>query len=343
MSKKLQFKLKKYTSSKDKLKNEKVILKKNDDETISIRFRLNDKIWWFQRYNKNLHKYSHKIDPFVFLEFLEDNFKYKIKNLNNNNLNECLNSIRLSKDSSKEFFKLFNKYNFDSEEWKQLANSRILILNKLKKDIKSILSDYKNMYKDYFLVSENNEEQNWSAYNEEKSLEKILEQNPDLLGYDFTLEQYSLKSFFKNDVHKREWKPDLVFKRKNGVLDFYELKTPFHKILNYDNSHKNYYFVSSITKAVSQAENQFDAFIKQLYLQNSSDLIISKNSKIYLILGNLTEELNSEPSDAEFSNYPDTPREVAKEIIKHEKEKAIELLRNSFKNVEIIFYDEIFN
>lgn len=339
MNKKLYFKLKKWTSSEDKLENENVILKKNDDETISIRFSLNNKIWWFQRYNENLDKYSHKIDPFVFVKFLEDNFNYKIKNLNNENLNECLNLIK----SNKNFFKLFNKYNFDLEDWKQLANSRILTLNKLKEDIKSILFDYKNIYKNHFLASENYEEQTWAKYNEEKSLEKILEQNPDLLGYDFTLEQYPLKSFFKSDVYESEWKPDLVFKRKNDVLDFYELKTPFHKVLNYDNSHKNYYFRSSITKAVSQAENQFDAFIKQLYLQKSNDLIISKNSKVYLILGNLSEELNREPSDIEFANYQKMSKEEAKIAIRHKKQETIELLRNSFKNVEIIFYDEISN
>jgi hypothetical protein len=61
-------------------------------------------------------------------------------------------------------------------------------------------------------------------------------------------------NFGKTD--EGEKKPDFVWIDLYGFLDVFEIKTPFTEILckRIDGSHKNYYFSSSASKAISQIE-----------------------------------------------------------------------------------------
>jgi ribosomal protein L40E len=56
--------------------------------------------------------------------------------------------------------------------------------------------------------------------------------------------------------------PDFLLINIEGYADLYEIKTPTTPLLAYDRSHKNYYWSSDISKAISQVENYVDSLNK---------------------------------------------------------------------------------
>jgi len=56
--------------------------------------------------------------------------------------------------------------------------------------------------------------------------------------------------------------PDFILINIEGYADLYEIKTPSTPLLAYDRSHKNYYWSSELSKALSQVENYVDSVNK---------------------------------------------------------------------------------
>jgi hypothetical protein len=123
-----------------------------------------------------------------------------------------------------------------------------------------------------------------------------------------------------------EKKPDFVWIDLYGFLDVFEIKTPFTDILakRIDKSHKNYYFSSEASKAISQVEkyilfleNNVDKYEKELSKQTLLPFTALK-PKAFLIIGN-SEEFEKNPH----------------------KKKDFRVLRRLFKNIEFITFNEL--
>lgn len=121
-------------------------------------------------------------------------------------------------------------------------------------------------------------------------------------------------------------KPDFVWIDLYGFLDVFEIKTPNTSILSksLDASHKNYYFSSAASKAISQIEKYIlflernvENFEKYLTRQTSIPFSVLK-PKAFLIIGQ-SRELESHPN----------------------KKKDFRLLRRALKNIEFITFDEL--
>lgn len=121
-------------------------------------------------------------------------------------------------------------------------------------------------------------------------------------------------------------KPDFVWIDLYGFLDVFEIKTPFTEILakTVDKSHKNYYFSSSASKAISQIEKYIlfleknvEGFEKYLSKQTKIPFSVLK-PKAFLIIGDSKEFESNE-----------------------NKKKDFRVLRRSFKNIEFITFDEL--
>lgn len=121
-------------------------------------------------------------------------------------------------------------------------------------------------------------------------------------------------------------KPDFVWIDLYGFLDVFEIKTPTTPILakRIDKSHKNFYFSSDASKAISQIEKyvlflekNVENFEKYLSKQTKIPFSVLK-PKAFLIIGN----------SKELENNPD-------------KKKDFRLLRRTFKNIEFITFDEL--
>ena len=131
-------------------------------------------------------------------------------------------------------------------------------------------------------------------------------------------------NFGKNEEGAK--KPDFVWIDLYGFLDVFEIKTPFTDILStrIDGSHKNYYFSSSTSKAVSQIEKYIlfleknvENFEKYLSKQTKIPFSVLK-PKAFLIIGN------------------------SREIDQNDgKKKDFRLLRRSLKNIEFITFNEL--
>lgn len=123
-----------------------------------------------------------------------------------------------------------------------------------------------------------------------------------------------------------EKKPDFVWIDIYGFLDVFEIKTPYTDILakRVDKSHKNYYFSSDASRAISQIEKYIlflernvEGFEKYISKQTKIPFSVLK-PKAFLIIGN----------SREFENNSD-------------KKKDFRLLRRSFKNIEFITFNEL--
>jgi len=123
-----------------------------------------------------------------------------------------------------------------------------------------------------------------------------------------------------------EKKPDFIWIDIYGFLDVFEIKTPFTDILakRIDTSHKNYYFSSDASRAISQIEKYIlfleknvDNFEKHISKKTQIPFAVLK-PKAFLIIGT-SKELNTNP----------------------EKKKDFRLLRRLFKNIEFVTFDEL--
>ena len=59
--------------------------------------------------------------------------------------------------------------------------------------------------------------------------------------------------------------PDFLMLSVEGYIDVHEIKLPKTKLLNYDDSHNNYYWTEKISKAIAQIESYLDALNRNKY------------------------------------------------------------------------------
>ncbi len=226
-----------------------------------------------------------------------------------------------------------NNWEKEINDWrkeKEIKNKIVNLLSNLsKKDDEK--DDYDHLKKEIEpLISKDKFDETFNPKNKnqkEKLIEIILRENKWILGYSEENEVINNSNFEFEGI---KWKPDLIIKKIDGTIDMYELKLPNEKILRYDRSHQIYYFSHLISRGLSQIEHQFSDLLK-----SNNKHIITKNDVLYLIIGNKREEIKSEITEKELKTFGN------EENVKKQRKKAIELLRNSYKNLKIIFYDEI--
>lgn len=117
--------------------------------------------------------------------------------------------------------------------------------------------------------------------------------------------------------------PDFLLLSVDNYVDVYEIKLPKTKLLALDKSHKNYYWTTEISKAISQVENYIDSISKQAYglameirKQYKLDINIVR-PRGYIIAGHSKEFKGSEKKKDDFR-----------------------LLNESLKNTNVITYDD---
>jgi hypothetical protein len=117
--------------------------------------------------------------------------------------------------------------------------------------------------------------------------------------------------------------PDFLLLSVDGYVDVYDIKLPEMLLLALDKSHKNYYWTTEITKAISQVENYIDSINKY-----ANDLAVAIREKYkldlnivrprgYIIAGHSKELKDSEKKSDDFR-----------------------LLNESLRNTNIIPYDD---
>lgn len=103
----------------------------------------------------------------------------------------------------------------------------------------------------------------------------------------------------------------------SGFRDIVELKRPDMKILLYDESHKNYYFSSDVSKAIGQSKRYIGVFrdaAKNGLMDNKE--IIACEPKAIIVIGRLSDW-------------------------NEEKIQALQELSSELHNISIITYDEL--
>jgi hypothetical protein len=306
-----------------------------------------------RRYKKGikLYVYNDKKNP-SFKELKKDisinlsleNFLEILKNLGDEikEKRECIIEKRLSKFFPKEFK--------DERNDEKTISSKLneINLNKLKSVDHNILISFIKKYLDLSINNKDLEklQTDLVIQGKKKTLNDVIKKfekhinNKDcgekkwqkFLHEEvfFFLSNY-VESIREADINfgkidEGEKKPDFIWIDLYGFLDVFEIKTPFTDILakRIDNSHKNYYFSTSASKAIAQIEKytlfierNIDNFTKYLSGKTKIPFSVLK-PKAFLIIGN------------------------SKELEKNtEKKRDFRLLRRLFKNIEFITFNEL--
>jgi len=123
--------------------------------------------------------------------------------------------------------------------------------------------------------------------------------------------------------------PDLVLVDIYGYVDFYELKRSSTKLLQYDKSHKTYYWSNDMSMAIAQASDYLQKakengtnFAKAIKSETSADgeggLEISIVNPRAIIVAGQSSDLTNDKMRHQFKN-----------------------LREGLKNIEFLLYDEL--
>lgn len=114
-----------------------------------------------------------------------------------------------------------------------------------------------------------------------------------------------------------------------GYIDFYELKKSSTPLIQYDSSHKTWYWTKDVSMVIAQATD---------YLQKSKENAISYTKAIK----EETETESEEGIDVNIIN----PRVIivagsTKELNTTKKLNHFKNLRESLKDIEFVLYDEL--
>lgn len=167
--------------------------------------------------------------------------------------------------------------------------------------------------------------------------EKLLKDNPAESEWQKFFDEY-ITLFDSRYVHKIEYKniatgitkyPDLVLVDIYGYIDFYELKKCGTPLIQYDRSHKTWFWSKEVSMVISQVSD---------YLQKSKENALNYAKAIK----NETETETEEGLDVNIIN----PRAII--VIGHTDQLDTEKKRNQFKNlreslkdIEFVLYDEL--
>lgn len=142
-------------------------------------------------------------------------------------------------------------------------------------------------------------------------IQKFLLKNLWMFGNDY--------SFIINDEKiNAENILDIIPKNFEGYIDVIEVKLPNEKLFNWDNSHKNLYCTSNLTKAISQTQNYIFELEKmtineKYQMKNKCKIIKPKGVVLY----GSREKLNSD------------------------EERYLRILNSSYHNLMIITYQQL--
>lgn len=170
-----------------------------------------------------------------------------------------------------------------------------------------------------------------------KRYEKLLAENPPESSWQSFFDEY-IPLFDSRYIRKLDYKniatgltkyPDLVLVDIYGYVDFFELKKSSTPILQYDRSHKTFYWSKDISMAISQASD---------YLQKAKENSLSYAKTI-------KEETATEDDDGLSVNIIN-PRAIivagsTKELNTDKKQNHFKNLRESLKDIEFVLYDEL--
>lgn len=167
--------------------------------------------------------------------------------------------------------------------------------------------------------------------------EKLLEDNPAESEWQKFFNEY-ITLFDSRYVHKIDYKniatgitkyPDLVLVDIYGYIDFYELKKCGTDLIQYDNSHKTWYWSKDVAMVIAQVSD---------YLQKSKENALNYAKAIK----EETETDTEEGIDVNIIN----PKAII--VIGHTKQLDTEKKRNHFKNlreslkdIQFVLYDEL--
>lgn len=167
--------------------------------------------------------------------------------------------------------------------------------------------------------------------------EKLLKDNPAESEWQKFFDEY-ITLFDSRYVHKIDYKniatgitkyPDLVLVDIYGYVDFYELKKRGTPLIQYDNSHKTWFWSKEVSMVISQVSD---------YLQKSKENALSYAKAIK----DETETDTEEGLNVNIIN----PRAII--VIGHtdqldtdKKQNQFKNLRESLKDIEFVLYDEL--
>lgn len=167
--------------------------------------------------------------------------------------------------------------------------------------------------------------------------EKLLEDNPAESEWQKFFDEY-ITLFDSRYVHKINYKniatgitkyPDLVLVDIYGYVDFYELKKSGTPLIQYDSSHKTWFWSKEVSMVVSQVSD---------YLQKAKENALSYSKAI-------KDETETETEEGLNVNIIN-PRAII--VIGHTNQLDTEKKRNQFKNlreslkdIEFVLYDEL--
>ena len=148
-------------------------------------------------------------------------------------------------------------------------------------------------------------------YDNEVSIQKFLKENMWMFGNDYAFVVENGKINAKNIL-------DLIPKDLESYIDIIEVKLPNEALFNFDNSHKNYYSTSNLTKAIAQTQN----YIFELENKTLDEEYQNKNNcKIVRPQGVILFGSENELSD--------------------EEKKYLRILNSSYHNLKIITYQQL--
>jgi hypothetical protein len=245
----------------------------------------------------------------------------------------------------------FPKINFDAQE---TNNNKILILRNLNdKLIEKLTSDEIQQIGDFYVKAT----RKFKAGHIVKKMTTGLLKNAQLLTLQEIIVRYEkllnddppegewqkffdefITLFDSRYVHKINYKniatgitkyPDLVLVDIYGYIDFYELKKSGTELIQYDKSHKTWYWSKDVSMVISQASD---------YLQKSKEHALNYSKAIKTE----TETETEEGLEVNIIN----PRAIivigtTKQLDTEKKRNHFKNLRESLKDIEFVLYDEL--
>lgn len=168
-------------------------------------------------------------------------------------------------------------------------------------------------------------------------IEKLLAANPAEKKWQELFDEY-ITFFDSRYAHKLNYKniatgltkyPDLVLVDIYGYIDFYELKKSGEPLIEYDSSHKTWYWTKEVSKVIAQTSD---------YLQKARDNAKSYSSQIKIE----TETEDSDGIEVDIVN----PKGIivigtSAQLNSAKKRNNFKALRESLKDIEFLLYDEL--
>ena len=115
--------------------------------------------------------------------------------------------------------------------------------------------------------------------------------------------------------------PDFLLLTLDNYADIYEIKVPETPLLNYDNSHRSFYWSADITKAIAQVENYIDS--------------ITKNS--YALIVKIKDEYKIELKVVKPRGFIIAGH--SRQLREPKKDENFRLLNGALKSTEVLTYD----